>query len=660
MRSARRQRRQRGQAIVLIAIMIVVLVGMAALAIDGSRAYALRRDLQAAVDAAALAAADNLQRTGSYSLAEQAATASFGANRRLYSAPGCAPGYGAPGAAPRTITCTYADGTKLTQVVSDRGAAGAQFTLSASAALQLQFARILTNGATPNLSSVASSNVNNLLFAPTLAALDQAGCGGAPGSAISIPGGGTLTVVGDLVSNGAIANASTVLLAGDAYARCQSSVAGLTTTCYPSGSVPPCTYPDVAGVTRTGYSFADPSYPPPAVSGLSQPKPATTVVLAPGTYSVDPAFSSGTCYFLSAGVYRWQGGYTNINSFVSNELKPPDEPRASDNTRVAPHQFWDVGSSNCSGSAQVTAVSGLDAIPNGTWAFVLTSTRVDAYNGLSYRRESAPSVCYTVNVNGATRNVQIRVSNVPGATAYNIYAAPSGSCSGPFGLAATRSVVGTPTNDNTKFCPIYSGGGCSMGNEGIVLDGGDLGPPFSPNPVAAPGTVGSYPPAGETSPLKNNLPNSNADRAAPPGGDRANENQCDTVAGALTTCPGAITPGAVVFYIPSGGCLNASTGADNFVFSGYQYNWMMVYEPGAANPPANTCANTMGAATDSAFIGLIYAPASSIAISKASTFRTDESGGIIADKLSFSGQLPTIIGDPADYGPAPPASRLTG
>ena len=91
---------------------------MAALAIDGSRAYALRRDLQAAVDAAALAAADNLQRTGSYSLAEQAATASFGANRRVYSAPGCAPGYGAPGGAPRTITCTYADGTKLTQVVS--------------------------------------------------------------------------------------------------------------------------------------------------------------------------------------------------------------------------------------------------------------------------------------------------------------------------------------------------------------------------------------------------------------------------------------------------------------------------------------------------------------------------------------------------------------
>ena len=132
------------------------------------------------------------------------------------------------------------------------------------------------------------------------------------------------------------------------------------------------------------------------------------------------------------------------------------------------------------------------------------------------------------------------------------------------------------------------------------------------------------------------------------------------MAGALTTCPGAITPGAVAFYIPSGGCLNASTGGDNYFFSGYQYNWMVVYEPGDGNPPANTCANLMGAATDSAFIGLLYTPSASISIQKASTFRTDESGGIIADTITFSGQLPSIIGDPGDYGPAPQASRLTG
>ena len=42
-RSRERERGQKGQAIVLIAIMLAVLVGMAALAIDGSRAYQSNR-----------------------------------------------------------------------------------------------------------------------------------------------------------------------------------------------------------------------------------------------------------------------------------------------------------------------------------------------------------------------------------------------------------------------------------------------------------------------------------------------------------------------------------------------------------------------------------------------------------------------------------------
>jgi Flp pilus assembly protein TadG len=655
-------RGQRGQAIVLIAIMIAVLVGMAALAIDGSRAYTLRRNLQAAVDAGALAAADNLQQTGSYVLAEQAATASFGANRRLYTAPACAPGYGTPGAAPLTVTCTYAEGTVLTQVVSGLGPAGSQFTLTATRSLQLQFARILTNGSTPNLSARASSSVNNLLYAPTLAVLNQAGCGGVPGVALTVNGGGTLEVLGDVVSNGAISvsGLANLEVAGDIYARCQATVPATVIGCYPSGNNAPCSSPDVVGVTRTGYNFSDPNYPPPVVVGGAQPKPGSNIILAPGTYAVDPAFNAGTCYFLSGGVYKWQGGYTNNNAFVSNELRPPDEPKFGDNTTLASHQFWDVDGANCAGSAQVTAISGPNPLPNSTWAFVLTSTRTATYNGLPYTRESAPSKCYTVTVNGATRIVQLRVSNVPGATAYNIYAAPSGSCNGPFGLAEVLPVVGTPTNNNTGSCPAYTGASCSLGNEGIVLDATDLGFPFAPNAAAPPGVAGSYPPASQTSPLKSNLPNENANRAAPPGGDRANENQCNTVAGPLTSCPGPITPGAVVYYLPSGGCLNASSGGDNYIFSGYQYNWIVLYEPGDAYPPANTCSNLMGAASDSAFIGLVYAPSASLAINKASTFRTDESGGVIADTISFTGQLPTVLGDPGDYGPAQPAARLSG
>ncbi len=661
MRASRpRQRWEKGQAIVLIAIMLAVVVGMAALAIDGSRAYALRRDLQAAVDAAALAASDRLQQTGSYTSAEQAASTIFGTDARLYGAPFCSPGYGAPGASPFTVTCTYSDGTTLTEVASDLGPQGGQFTLTAARTLVLQFGRILTSGTAPKIVTKSSGGVNNLRDSPTLEALDPAGCGGVPGSAFSAPSGGTLAVVGDIVTNGSISlGSSKAAVAGDVYARCQSSVPGVQLECYPSGDPTPCTYPDVAGATRSGYQAVDPVYPLPAVVGPSWPRPGSTVVLSPGVYTSDPAFGDGLCYFLSGGVYKWQGGYTNNGAFVSNQLKPPDEPQVSDNTESAPHQFWDIDA-NCSGSAQVTSVAGAKGIPNGAWAFVLTSTRTETYNGLTYVRESAPSECYTTFVSGGGRNVQVQVSNVPGATAYNIYAAPSGSCSGPFGLAESLPVVGTPQNNSTFFCPVYSGPGCSLGNESIVLDGNDLGPPFAPNPLALPGVTGSYPPAGETAPLKSNLANENPNRATPPAGDRANENQCDTASGALTTCPGTITPGAVEFYIPSGGCINDTSSGDNYVFSGYQYDWMMVYEPGAGRPPANTCSNFLGAARDSAFIGLIYTPSAAITIQKASTFRTDEVGGLIADTITFTGQLPTILGDTADYGPVPPAARLTG
>jgi Flp pilus assembly protein TadG len=326
---------QRGQAIVLIAIMIAVLVGMAALAIDGSRAYTLRRNLQAAVDAAALAAADKLQQTGNYTLAEQAATAIFGSNRRLYVAPGCAPGYGAPGAAPRTITCTYSDGTVLTQVVTALGPAGSRFALTATRPLQLQFARILTNGGAPNVSVGGSSSVNNLLYTPTLAALSSAGCGGVPGNAFTVNGSGNLDVIGDVVSNGAISVASGSLrVGGDIYARCQVTVPGpVSLKCWPSGSNPSCTFPDVAGQTKSGYRLVDPNYPLPTVVGGSQTASGTNVIMSPGTYAANPNFVGNDCWFLKASLPSSSGTGTALGARGRSKSIPRVDPTTSPRQR---------------------------------------------------------------------------------------------------------------------------------------------------------------------------------------------------------------------------------------------------------------------------------------------------------------------------------------
>ena len=643
---------QRGQAIVLIALMLTVLTGMAAIAIDGSRAYALRRDLQAAVDSAALAAADRLQQSGSYASAEQAATANFGTNLRLYSSPSCS-AYGAPGAAPWTVTCTFSDGTLLTQVVQGLGAQGSQFSLTATRPLLLQFGRILTNGANPTLAAASTGNVNNLVYTPALAALNQSGCGGTGGTAISINGSGTLNVNGDVVANGAIAvTTGAVRVSGDTYARCQGTVSGSSNACYPSGGSSPCSYPDVAGATRQGFHLPDPNYPAPSNLGGGQGFPSG-VVVQPGIYAASVVLGGGHCWFLSAGVYTFQAGTVNAGDFVSNELKPPAEANSANNTLPAANQFWDSNGVNCAGGFLLSKQTGPKDIQTGIWSFVVTSTRSDTYGGVSYFRESAPSMCQTINLNNHFDNVLIQVSNVPGATAYNIYAAPpSGSCSGPFGLAATLAVSGPVTNTNTNPCPIYTGLGCSLGNEQILLSA-QLASPWAPNAAAAPGTTGAYPPDPETAPLAAGLPNQNPPRGAGAAGDRANENGCESIGGAYQACPGAITPGAVELNYPAGSCLTTNNGGDIYVFSGYQYNWVSVYQP-----PANVCTDTLGAASNSAFVGLVFAPAAAINVTSAYAFEAAGVGGVIAASLSFSGSLPTITYN-AGYAPVPPASRLT-
>ena len=651
------RRRQSGQAIAIVALMITILVGMAGIAIDGARAYALRRDLQAATDAAALAASDKLQQSGSYVSAEQAATSTFGTNLRLYAAPSCSPGYGSPGASPFTVTCTYGDGTTLTQSASALGPRGSQFTITARRSLQLQFARVLTNGAIPTLGATAVGNVNNLAYAPTVAALRGSGCGGTSGNALTVNGSGTLDVTGDVVSNGAISVAAgTLRVAGDLQARCQSSVAGAVNACYASGGSTPCSYPDVAGATRSGFRLADPGYPPPPVGGSASISGSNVLVQA-GVYGSTPILAGGGCWFLTGGVYDFQVGVINFGDFVSNELKPPDEPDPSNNTVRSANQFWNTNGVRCAGAAQLSLVTGMHAVATGNWALVITSERSDTYAGVSYLRESAPSMCYATTVSTNDKNLQIAVSNVPGATSYNIYVSPpsaGGTCAGPFGLVANLPVTVTVQNNQLGGCPAVTGTGCSLGNQSIRLDATQLGPPFAPNAAAAPGTTGSYPPDGETSPVAAGLPNQNPARGNGVSGDRANENECRATNGGASSCPAAVTPGAVALYFPNGACVGTSNSSDTYLFSGYQYDWLIGYEP-----TGNTCANFIGGHGNSAFIGLFYAPDATMTVASQYVAESPATGGMMLGSITFSGTLPSITLS-ADYAPVPPAGRLSG
>src|SRR5437660_1744252 len=75
------------------------------------------------------------------------------------------------------------------------------------------------------------------------------------------------------------------------------------------------------------------------------------VEMTPGTYN-NWSINGGTCYFLDAGVYTWNGGYTSHGGMTSNELKPPGEvlwskPRS---TNGPTSSFW----GGCDGSFNVS------------------------------------------------------------------------------------------------------------------------------------------------------------------------------------------------------------------------------------------------------------------------------------------------------------------
>jgi hypothetical protein len=86
---------------------------------------------------------------------------------------------------------------------------------------------------------------------------------------------------------------------------------------------------------------------------------------------------------------------------------------------------------------------------------------------------------------------------------------------------------------------------------------------------------------------------------------------------------------------------------------------MSVYEPGPANPPANGCVNTLGAASNSGYIGMIYMPSASASITSPYSFEVAGGGGVLADSFGFTGTMPAIAYN-SSYAPVPPASRITG
>jgi hypothetical protein len=115
-------------------------------------------------------------------------------------------------------------------------------------------------------------------------------------------------------------------------------------------------------------------------------------------------------------------------------------------------------------------------------------------------------------------------------------------------------------------------------------------------------------------------------------------------------------------YVTQGTCINVTAG-DAFLFSGFQYDWILNYEP---SQPLPACAsgNNWNGAVNSAAIGLSYAPQAAFNVTGSSGSNADTwslegpTGGILAASIHIQHATGLVIDFDPRYAPSPPGARL--
>ena len=146
-------------------------------------------------------------------------------------------------------------------------------------------------------------------------------------------------------------------------------------------------------------------------------------------------------------------------------------------------------------------------------------------------------------------------------------------------------------------------------------------------------------------------------------GDVANENYCMQTPISPTGDPAApcttakITPGAVQFFFGPNDCFDQNGNGYTHVFSGEQYNWIVIYQLPVPPAQAPLCSpNKLDGNALTQYIGTIYTPSSNWEIQGSD--KAPLAGQVICWTATVTGSGQAGIDFNPNYAPAPPAARL--
>jgi hypothetical protein len=314
--------RQRGQILPLFALAMIVILSIGALVLDGASMLVTRRHLQNAGDAAALAGANIIQKTGSGSVCSNTAGPPPGAARADIVAAvnaSLAANYSSLTSSNITITCPNGWDNAAVQVDLQVAAASFMQRAIGYSAPNVKTTSIAVNG------QIAGSNYSVVLLDPQNSSWPN-GRRGCPSMLIS--GGPTITFDGSVIIDSSCTAANGGALAANGSSATVTMASGKALYMVGGYSLGPLTITPapVTGATsvKDPLSTLDPiSIASGNPMGLTQQSGSrlvlsnTTQVLNPGIYVGGIQLNNSSVAILRPGVYVMNGGGLDVGAQAS-------------------------------------------------------------------------------------------------------------------------------------------------------------------------------------------------------------------------------------------------------------------------------------------------------------------------------------------------------